>query len=229
MAVPLTWNEEGATVRAFMTGAFYRGEAVGQLQMHLRGRKGYRIETICFDEQGNEVAPMGACPMYETSSEWPTFAIVKPEIDNTRVDMSPYGRSVFADAIDAIRAVDLAFDSMISEVNNGKMRVFLSDVMFDQEEDGKGRKVSTPFGRQDCTVFRKVMSTEDTIQGFAPQLPHRRAGEGTADDVADAGRSLQVRNLALRLQQRGVREDSDRGVERQQRPDEEHQEARACS
>lgn len=26
------------------------------------------------------------------------------------------------------------------------------------------------FGRQDCTVFRKVMSTEDTIQEFAPAL-----------------------------------------------------------
>ncbi|WP_417046795.1 hypothetical protein [Enorma massiliensis] len=61
--------------------------------------------------------------------------------------MSPYGQSVFADAVDAIQAVDLAFDAMISEVDNGKMRVFLSDVMFDQEEGGKGRKVTIPFGR----------------------------------------------------------------------------------
>lgn len=66
--------------------------------------------------------------------------------------------------------MDLAFEAMISEVDNGKMRVFLSDVMFDQETDGRGRKVSIPFGRQDCTVFRKVMSTEDTIQEFAPAL-----------------------------------------------------------
>ena len=137
---------------------------------NLRGRDGYRIETVCFDEQGNGVAPVGVCPVYETGSEWPTFAIMKPAIDNTRVDMSPYRQSVFADAVDAIQAVDLAFDAMISEVDNGKMRAFLSDVMFDQEEDGKGRKVSIPFGRRDCTVFRKVMSTEDTIQEFAPAL-----------------------------------------------------------
>lgn len=114
--------------------------------MHLRGRKGYRIETVYFDEQGNEVAPIGVRTAYETGSEWPTFAIVRPTIDNTRVDISPYGQLVFADAVDAIRAVDLAFDAMISEVDNGKMRVILSDVMFDQEEDGKGRKVSIPFG-----------------------------------------------------------------------------------
>lgn len=82
----------------------------------------------------------------------------------------PYGQSVFADAIDAVQAVDLAFDAMISEVDNGKMRVFLSEVMFDQEIDGKGRKVSIPFDKTDCTVFRKVMSTKDTIQEFAPAL-----------------------------------------------------------
>lgn len=168
--VPVTWDEGGVAECAFVTRAFYRGRAVDQLQMHLRGREGYRIETARFNGQGNEVAPVGVCSAYETGSEWPTFAIVKPAVDNTRVDMSPYGQSVFADTMDAIRAVDLAFDAMISEVDNGKMRVFLSDAMFDQEEDGKGRKVSIPFGRQDCTVFRKVMSAEDTIQEFAPAL-----------------------------------------------------------
>ncbi len=170
MVVPVTWDKEGVAECAFVTRAFYLGRAVDQLQMHLRGRKGHRIETACFDGQGNEVAPVGVCPAYETGSEWPTFAIVKPAVDNTHVDMSPYGQTVFADAVDAIQAVDLAFDAMISEVDNGKMRVFLSDVMFDQEEDGKGRKVSIPFGRQDCTVFRKVMLTEGTIQEFAPAL-----------------------------------------------------------
>lgn len=126
--------------------------------------------TACFDRDGNRVEPEGVCPVYDTGSVWPTFALVKPAIDNTRVDMSPYGQSVFADAVDAIQAVDLCYDAMMSEIDNGKMRVFLSDVMFDVERDGKGGRVSIPFGRQDCTVFRKVMSTEDTINEFAPTL-----------------------------------------------------------
>ena len=52
---------------------------------------GYRIVTVYFDGQGNEIEPVGVCPAYETGSEWPTFAIVRPTVDNTRVDMSPYG------------------------------------------------------------------------------------------------------------------------------------------
>ena len=204
MVVPLTWDEEGVTECAFVTRAFWRGRAVDQVQLHLRGAGGaifspgeyaskgslaagssrpgsspleddgaegtYRIVTACFDRDGNRVEPEGVCPVYETGSEWPTFSLVKPAIDNTRVDMSPYGQSVFADAVDAIQAVDLCYDAMMSEIDNGKMRVFLSDVMFDVERDGKGGRVSIPFGRQDCTVFRKVMSTEDTIHEFAPAL-----------------------------------------------------------
>ena len=148
-----------------------RSSRPGSSPLENAGTEGtYRIVTACFDRDGNRVEPEGVCPVYDTGSPWPTFALVKPAVDNTRVDMSPYGQSVFADAVDAIQAVDLCYDAMMSEIDNGKMRVFLSDVMFDTERDGKGGRVSIPFGKADCTVFRKVMSTGDTIQEFAPAL-----------------------------------------------------------
>ena len=199
MVLPLTWDEEGVSECAFVTRAFYRGKAVDQLQMHLRGplpidegglqaasslsqpspsepfashgdSETYRIVTVCFDDAGNVIEPAGVCAEYDTGSAFPTFSIVKPAVDNTRVDMSPYGQSVFADAVDAVQAVDLAFDALINEIDVSKMRVFLSDVLFDKESSGNGKRVSIPFGKQDCTVFRKVMSTEDMIQEFAPAL-----------------------------------------------------------
>ena len=69
---------------------------------------------------------------------------------------------MFADAVDAVQAVDLTFDALINEVDVSKMRVFLSDVLFDREKSGD-KSISIPFGKQDCTVFRKVMSTEDYV------------------------------------------------------------------
>jgi A118 family predicted phage portal protein len=112
----------------------------------------------------------GVLPEVDTGSITPTFGIVKPAMPNTRVDFSPYGQSIFADAIDAVQSVDLCYDAMIAEIDSGKMRVFLSDVMFDQQKDDDGRRIPIPFGKGDCTVFRKVMSTEDTISEFAPAL-----------------------------------------------------------
>ena len=88
---------------------------------------------------------------------------------------------MFADAVDAVQAVDLTFDALTNEVDVSKMRVFLSDVLFDREKTGD-KAISIPFDKQDCTVFRKVMSTEDTIQEFAPAL--RTASQSEAFRIA---------------------------------------------
>ena len=141
----------------------------------------YRIVTVCFDHEGNELALMGIAPVFDTGCTIPTFDIVKPAVTNTRVDMSPYGQSVFADDVDAVQAVDLTFDALINEVDVSKMRVFLSDVLFDREKTGD-KAITIPFGKRDCTVFRKVMSTEDTIQEFAPAL--RTASQSEAFRIA---------------------------------------------
>lgn len=154
-----------------------------QLQMHVVGDDGaYRIRTACFDGDGREVAVPGAAADVSTGCASPTFGIVRPAVSNTRVDFSPHGQSVFADAVDAVQSVDLAYDALVNEVDAGKMRVFLSDVMLDQERTADGRRVPIPFGKGDCTMFRKVMSTEDTIQEFAPAL--RTEAQGKAFRLA---------------------------------------------
>lgn len=185
MVVPLTWDEDGCTECAFVTRVVSRGRKYDQLQMHVKGglaeaedvlgsklgieNSSYKIITVVFDEHGNVVELDGVCGEFDTGCPSPTFALVKPARANTRVDHSPYGQSVFADAVDAVQAVDLCFDALVNEIDAGKMRIFVADVLVDQERDGK-RRVAIPFGKNDCTVFRKVMSTEDTIQEFAPAL-----------------------------------------------------------
>lgn len=216
MVIPLTWDEDGVTECAFVTRAFYRGKAVDQLQIHFKGGAGLsagsssptafspersdglldmgsdatcRIVTVCFDHEGNELTPAGVAPVFGTGCPFPTFGIVKSAVTNTRVDMSPHGQSVFADAVDAVQAVDLTFDALINEIDVSEMRIFLSDVLFDREK-GRDKAISVPFGKQDCTVFRKVMSTEGTIQEFAPALRTALQSEAFRIALRDGSRKL---------------------------------------
>ena len=71
------------------------------------------------------------------ASTYPTFAIVRSTIDNTQANMSSYGYSMFTNIVDAIHTSNLCYDTMMSEINNGKMHVFLPDVIFDIEPDSK--------------------------------------------------------------------------------------------
>lgn len=104
MVIPLTWDEDGITEYVFVTRALYRGKAVDQLQMHLKGGTGfsadssppsksppdysgglltmsdegtYRIVIVCFDHGGNELALMDIASEYDTGCPFPTFGIVK--------------------------------------------------------------------------------------------------------------------------------------------------------
>lgn len=137
----------------------------------------YWVRTVCFNKNGRVANVPDVAEDASTGCSSPTFGIVRPAVPNTRVDFSSYGQSIFADAVDAVQPVDLAYDALINEIDAGKMRVFLSDVMFDQEKMANGKRIPIPFGMGDCTVFRKVMSTEGTITEFAPALRTEAQGK----------------------------------------------------
>lgn len=168
--LPLSWDDDGVSECAFCSRASYRGQLVDQLQMHLSRPEGYAIKTVLFDaKDGKQIHIDGVIDELATGCMTPTFALVSPAVENTRVELSPYGESIFADAIDIMQSVDLCYDALMNEVELAKMRVFISDVLIDYRTDKEGNKQAIPFGR-DNVVFRKVVSNEDTIEVVAPSM-----------------------------------------------------------
>lgn len=175
MIFPLSWDDDGISECAFSSRVFIGGKQFDQLQLHVKEGDTYRIKTVVFDKEGKpipefDLEQMGIVTDWDTESETPYFAIVKPAIKNTVADCSPYGQSVFEDAIDVMKSVDSCYDTIMNEVDLGKLRLFLSDMMF--EVDNKGGKTrAIPFGKDDNIIFRKVMSSkDDNIYSYAPSL-----------------------------------------------------------
>ncbi|ANE22421.1 hypothetical protein AAY81_03990 [Denitrobacterium detoxificans] len=166
--IPISWDDGRIVECAFASRASYRGQMLDQLTLHLRQADGYHILSRAWDTDGREVVPDGTEADFATGCPYPTFAVVRPAVKNTRVDMSPYGQSVYADAVDALEAVDLAFDAIFNEVDLTKARIFVADMLVDYG-DGDGQSRPLPFGR-DNTVFRKVAATSDLVEVFAPQM-----------------------------------------------------------
>jgi len=180
MVLPLTWDDDGVTECVFASMTTVGRKRFDQLQLHVVGDDGkYVIRTVMFaaDKDGKkaivseeEMTAMGIEPEFHTESEVPYFAIVKPGIANTCVEFSPYGESVYADAIDVLKSVDSCYDTVMNEVDLGKLRLFLSDMLFEVDSDGKGNKRAIPFGKSDALMFRKVASNNDDIHEYSPTL-----------------------------------------------------------
>lgn len=170
MTLPLTWDDDGVTECAFCTKAHDRGRELDQLQLHVEEGGQYTIRTLFFDaESGDPVEVGGVEPEFRTGCPTPTFAVFSPAIPNSRVMFSPYGQSVFADCVDVMKSVDLCYDAIMKEVDLAKMRVLMSDMLFEVERDD-GKPTYIPFGKADSTVFRKVAGSEDFIHEWAPQM-----------------------------------------------------------
>lgn len=171
MIVPLSWDEEGVAECAFVTRATIKGRRHDQLQMHVLEDGTYHIKTMLFrDSQKADAESMGVIADFDTESPAKTFGIFKPAIENTCVDLSPYGMSVFADAVDAIKAVDLSFDSVFQEVDLTGVKVFMDESMI-ETKTVNGKVIPVP--KTEHRLFRKLAgqdSTKDLYQVYSPDI-----------------------------------------------------------
>ncbi len=170
MVKPLTFDEEGVAECAFVTRVSIKGEDAEQVQLHVLEEGTYRIKTMMF-MRGRRLNPeaFGVVPDFDTRSPRKTFGVVKPALENVVSDLSPYGMSIFADAVGAIQAVDLAFDSLFQEVDLTAVKVFMDEALIDvRTRDGK----VVPVADSDQRTFRMVAGdgAGKLIDVFSPAI-----------------------------------------------------------
>lgn len=96
-----------------------------------------------------------------TNEKYRWFSLIYPRITNFIDIDSPYPISIFATAIDTLKAIDVAFDSYNNEFLLGKKRTYVSAEMFEvDKETGEEKRVFDP---DDVVVYRLPKAT--TLNG----------------------------------------------------------------
>lgn len=131
---PLAWQNGIITECAFDSIVTVNGEQYCYLQIHHKVNDLYDIENRIYhyrndnvdaelalsDVPGFELVP----PVVHTGSNRRQFVIDRPNIANN-FDDSPLGISVYANAIDIMKGVDIAYDSYVNEFVLGKKRIMV--------------------------------------------------------------------------------------------------------
>ena len=123
--IPITFEDEEITECAFInvnSGKTY-------ISIHLKNEQGnYEIHNIECKGEGDNLAYVEEenHTVFDTQSPLQWFAIIKPNIANNVDINSPLGVSVFANAIDNLKEIDLVFDSYANEFILGKKRIFIN-------------------------------------------------------------------------------------------------------
>lgn len=193
MIIPLTWDEDGTTECAFCTRVTVKGKQAVQLQLHaIDGETGtYHVITKVW-RNGRSVPAeaLGIIEDFDTECSTPTFCLLSPAIDNTVQDTSPYGVSVFNDAVDAMRMLDTAWTALYDETDLLRAVLMLPDSMIDTETDEDGKKRPVPFGDREQRLYRLTGSPVTDVGkpfAFAPSMRTSAIHEVYADACAALG------------------------------------------
>lgn len=163
---PLSWQNGYISECAFSSEVTRGGKDYLYLQIHRRENNGnYVIENRIYrydneqlaDEQlvnvkGFENIP----PVVHTGSDKRQFVIDRPNIANNVNYLLPTGIAIYANAIDVLQGVDIAYDSYVNEFKLGKKRIMVKPSAA-QYLDG------TPAFDPDDVVF--YVMPEDTEDG----------------------------------------------------------------
>lgn len=131
---PLAWNGRDITECAFASVTTVDGHKYLYMQLHVIEGNEYVIKNALFradndtlqDVELTEVKGFENIPTaIMTHSDKPQFVIGRYNIANNIEDNNPMGIAVFANAIDILKGVDIAYDSYVNEFVLGKKRVMV--------------------------------------------------------------------------------------------------------
>ena len=170
---PLTWNNKEITECAFGSVEYIKGKKHIVLSVHLLNDAGnYIIKNHLFSESNGNLTEItdvnDTLKEFDTKSNVKWFAIFKPLLTNNLFNNSPFGIPHYANAIDNLKAVDISFDALKNEIQDGRKRVFARADMFNYD-DGSQKMVFDP---NDTTIYQlpSGATKDDLIQSDSDTL-----------------------------------------------------------
>lgn len=132
---PLAWQNGTITECAFSSIVTAGGESYCYLQIHHKVKGIYDIENRLYryrnDNLEDEISLTSVSgfervpSVVHTKTDRRQFVIDRPNIANNFDYSVPLGISVYANAVDVLRGVDIAYDSYVNEFSLGKKRIMV--------------------------------------------------------------------------------------------------------
>lgn len=170
---PLSWNNKEITECAFGSVEYKSGIKYVVLSVHKQDENtgNYKIINHLFKETNgslSEVTTEETLQEFDTKNNIKWFSIFKPLLTNNIFNNNPFGIPHYANAIDNLKAVDICFDCLKNEINEGRRRTFVRADMFNYD-DGTQRLVFDP---NDVSVYQLPTGAtkDDLIQSDSTDL-----------------------------------------------------------
>ena len=138
--VPISFDGERVTEAAFISELREGGEDLVYIELHRLAHDGYVITNEWLRRADGifvrSEAKKGVLPELRTGSRIPLFSILTPNVANHIDELCGLGVSVFSQAVDCLKGVDLAFNNFCRDLKLGGKKVFMNRTLVMRDERG---------------------------------------------------------------------------------------------
>lgn len=175
--IPLTIRHGRIIDAAFVSEVLEQGNRYIYLETHELVNGSYNISNKYFQYENEQLRerplPDGVLPLLDTGADIPLFSIFSPNIVSTYRDSNGLGMSIYANAIDNLMGVDLAFNNFCRDFKLGGKKVFYSDDIIQQDSEGRSITPDDVMQQLFVSVGEDMISENGSnklIQEFNPLL-----------------------------------------------------------
>ncbi len=189
--IPISAWGGKVTEAAFTSSVIDRGNRFIYLESHVVENGEYVIHNEYFKAENGaltlEKLPVGIPETLHTGSDVPWFVLIKPNLVNNIRHSNGLGVSIFANAIDNLKGVDLAFNNFCQDFKLGGKKVFYNKQLVRTDEHGKkvtpddvAQQLFTLLGGDEVSLddkeliyeFNPALRVEDNKNGLQAQLDY---------------------------------------------------------
>lgn len=174
--VPISIKGGRVTEAAFVSSVTEKGKRFIYLESHVVEDGEYVIHNEYFKAREGtlvpETLPAGMPETLHTGGNVPWFVLIKPNLVNNIRRNNGLGMSIFANAIDNLKGVDLAFNNFCQDFKLGGKKVFYNKDLAKTASDG--RKITPDdVAQQLFTILggsEVDLDAKELVQEFNPTL-----------------------------------------------------------
>ena len=181
--IPISWHNDTITEGIFVAEYVKGDKTYTHLEWHLWEGSTYLIRNELYESNGSELGvKVPLSTLFENLAEEvridglkkSIFTYIKPNTANNIDTQSPLGISIYANALDTMKALDTAFDSFNREFRLGKKRIIVPAHM-----------VKTIVDPESGNMVRYFDPTDETYEAF-------NSGNMDKDEIKDISVELRV-------------------------------------
>lgn len=182
--IPLKIEDGRIIDIAFVSNTVLGNQKAIYIELHQLKDEGYQVSNIFIDaKNGKELENKEVIKTFNTGSNIPLFSILTPPLINPIEDNLGLGLSIYANAIDQLKACDIAFHNFVMDYKLGGKKVFYNKKLVDyravKTTDNQGNTITkeVPIYPDDITKQQFLCVGDDTsinnndiIEEYNPEL-----------------------------------------------------------